>query len=629
MKAICTPTTLNALLFTCLLALSQSAAATVRYVKQSAAGTGASWSDASGDLYGMINASQPGDEVWVAAGTYQPPAGTTFTMRPAVKIYGGFAGTETSVGQRNWVVNLSKLTAGTTGRVMNNSGPSLTNTALLDGFIITGATDCAIYNNNASPAFANCTFSNNSTTDVGGGMCNIRSTYVLTNCTFSNNTAANYGGGLYNIYCQATITNCTFSNNKATSYFGGGVCEDYTTLTSTYTGCSFISNKANWGGGICMFSSSPTLIGCAIRGNTASVGGGIYLETSTSQLTNCLISGNTATGSYGGGAIEEQSSCTFTNCTICGNSSRISSGAAIYTSQGSDPVIRNCIIYKNSSGLANSWGGIINTVVNSLVQGLIATTNGNIPGTTAPLFVNAPGAGLNTGGDYHLQPCSPAINAGNNIYYNTGQTPDLSAVTTDLGNSARIQGTAVDMGAYEYAGNPVCSSLPVTLLSFSGQTYSGFNQLQWKTAGEVNTQQFLLERSTDASTFTAIATIAAAGAGNNTYNYKDPVSFNGNLYYRLKMADADGKYTYSASIILTNAENNGTSLYPNPVSDVVYLQTGNGLLQSKANVYNVNGQFVQTITITATTQAIPLQQLTGGIYIIKFGNGIAMKFMKK
>ena len=54
-----------------------------------------------------------GDEVWVAAGTYKPTGGAdqTISFNPpaGVKIYGGFAGTETSRGQRDWITNKTIL----------------------------------------------------------------------------------------------------------------------------------------------------------------------------------------------------------------------------------------------------------------------------------------------------------------------------------------------------------------------------------------------------------------------------------------------------------------------------------------------------------------------------------------
>ncbi len=58
----------------CLVIYSIGVNATVRYVKPIATGLGdgSSWANASDDIQTMINASLPGDSVWVAAGEYKP-----------------------------------------------------------------------------------------------------------------------------------------------------------------------------------------------------------------------------------------------------------------------------------------------------------------------------------------------------------------------------------------------------------------------------------------------------------------------------------------------------------------------------------------------------------------------------
>jgi hypothetical protein len=100
------------------------ATATIRYVKTGGTGDGSSWANASGDLQKMINESgntvsyPDADEVWVAAGTYIPvrradsaqynhvytPSNgdNAFVLKDNVFVYGGFAGNETELEQRDW-----------------------------------------------------------------------------------------------------------------------------------------------------------------------------------------------------------------------------------------------------------------------------------------------------------------------------------------------------------------------------------------------------------------------------------------------------------------------------------------------------------------------------------------------
>jgi len=139
----------------------------------------------------------------------------------------------------------------------------------------------------------------------------------------------------------------------------------------------------------------------------------------------------------------------------------------------------------------------------------------------------------------------------------------------------------------------------------------------------------VLERSTDGSGYMTIATIPANGMGSGSYSYKDYTAFSGKIYYRLKMTDADGHYTYSTIVTLTNNGNSTVSIYPNPASDVVYINAGNDLLYSQAGLYDANGRLLQTILITTIPQAINVQPLTKGLYVLKFANGTTEKFIKK
>ncbi len=89
------------------LALARPACAAVRYVDSGAlpSGDGLSWSTAYDSLSTALAAAQPGDQIWVATGTYVG----NFTLALGVQVYGGFAGTETELSQRDWPVNRTIL----------------------------------------------------------------------------------------------------------------------------------------------------------------------------------------------------------------------------------------------------------------------------------------------------------------------------------------------------------------------------------------------------------------------------------------------------------------------------------------------------------------------------------------
>ena len=89
-------------------------AAGVRYAKPAASGTGdcSSWANAC-TLQTALTGAASGDEIWAAAGTHKPTAGTdrtaTFQLKDGVAVYGGFAGTETARTQRDPAANVTIL----------------------------------------------------------------------------------------------------------------------------------------------------------------------------------------------------------------------------------------------------------------------------------------------------------------------------------------------------------------------------------------------------------------------------------------------------------------------------------------------------------------------------------------
>ncbi len=178
------------------------------------------------------------------------------------------------------------------------------------------------------------------------------------------------------------------------------------------------------------------------------------------------------------------------------------------------------------------------------------------------------------------------------------------------------------------AGN--CSPLPLSLLSFTGIKQSNYNQLLWKTANEVNTKQFVLERSTDGRSFNSFATVAAKGNGNGIYSYDDNVQWNGKIYYRLKMIDNDGKFTYSNIIVLSNQNNTTVTVYPNPVIDKVTLKfTDNKLFNTTAKLIDMSGRLVSTIFIKNNFEIIEMGKLPSGIYMLQLADGTVQKIVKE
>lgn len=298
------------------------------YVKADATGnnTGRSWANAFTDLQSALAIAEPDDEIWVAQGTYTPagPGGArtaTYLVNKDLRLYGGFAGTESSLAERGDPADHPAILSGdlngndVEGNFVTNRSdnvytivsvaPGMTNRTLINGFTLRGG-------------HAN---GPGSGPDINGGGLRTQGRPVIQNCIFEHNYAQQTGGGM------------VFANANA----GGEV-----------RGCTFRNNRANNGGGFGSYSAPYLIEGCTFEGNTTFEstlqpnGGGIFIENGNGTVRDCHFVNNTAVAEGGGlfvwctiasaGLVFDISDCTFE-----GNSA--SSGGGMMLNPWGDDVV--------------------------------------------------------------------------------------------------------------------------------------------------------------------------------------------------------------------------------------------------------------------------------------------------
>ncbi|HLZ87779.1 MAG TPA: T9SS type A sorting domain-containing protein [Puia sp.] len=167
------------------------------------------------------------------------------------------------------------------------------------------------------------------------------------------------------------------------------------------------------------------------------------------------------------------------------------------------------------------------------------------------------------------------------------------------------------------------SPLPVRLINFSAVCGSNDVVVKWTTAGETGFADFVVEKSSNASDWIAIATIPGSndplGA---SYGYTDaqPAA---TAYYRLKMVDKDGQFTYSP--VFSGGCSDLTmpfALYPNPaVSSITARISVRQGSAAAISVFNAAGQAVETIGVSlvpgANSIPLPINSLPAGIYFVQ------------
>jgi parallel beta-helix repeat protein len=365
--------------------------------------TGTSWSEAASNLTYWLNNAPTGAEIWLKRGTYRPhPSDRTvsFSIKSGVKLYGGFAGTETLLSQRNYTTNVTILSgeigaAGThdnSYNVIRVTATTDASTTIIDGVTIangqaTGTSESAgggaYLDTNSKITFRNCKFSANRAAYSGGALF-LKSASVFDNCEFTGNSSYHptllnrgTGGAVYVRANGAIFTSCTFTNNWADKR-GGGMDLNSASNTSI-TNCTFHENSLD---------ASYSL----------AVGGGIMVN----ESTNTTITNSTFTSNEGGGIyIKDPNIIKLINNTIAYNTN--SGLAGVYVIGGTAfPILKNNLIAQNKTnstqldyyGNVSSQGGNLIEVtttpfISSDIKGvqanlkLSSTLSGNKPQTLA------------------------------------------------------------------------------------------------------------------------------------------------------------------------------------------------------------------------------------------------------
>lgn len=346
----------------------------ITYVDASATGAndGSSWENAFTDLQAALNVFVGeiaiDESIWIAAGVYKPEFGVvadtsaTFLVEADVDIYGGFAGTETSLDERDTETNQTILS----GDFNDDDGSSIDTLLRVENtrhvMLITSELNKVI-------TIDGITFTGGNTSDnpdadfiqrAGGAILSF-SPINVNDCLFTNNfgrsgaSIAIDGGANANAINKMTISNCVFDNNLATAQSAGVVL--YEMLDVEVLGCTFTNNATNRG---CLYPNTCGTVlvkDCLFEDNTNENFGGAMFVWQTMDLTleDNTFKNNTARSASGMycDAREiafDNASVKIKNCTFSGNETTDGSGGAFMLWQTGNAEISDCRFMNNKAG---------------------------------------------------------------------------------------------------------------------------------------------------------------------------------------------------------------------------------------------------------------------------------------
>ncbi|MDR2915206.1 MAG: C10 family peptidase [Tannerella sp.] len=380
---------------------------------------GSSWENATPDLYGeMMKDRTDKKQIWVKGGVYygdttvgQGGDLAAFILGKRNKVYGGFAGNESSLSAR--AKNNPSILDGQSARrvlaqLIHFTSPA--DSSFVDGFTIRNGVDL-------TPGTANIVMiaggqsTHNGGADMtgNGGGVYLKQYGILANCVIENCKAIS-GGGVFNYLGK--VVDCSFYNNEAEH--AGGL---FNRGTAIFVKSTISNNKINYwlgyGAGIYNMRNIYIYDGTLMSNNEGVVGGAVYTHAEgTTAMYGGRISDNF--GQYYGGGMYSDGTVVIYGGDIIRNQSGQGGGI---TAHGKLTLYGGNI----SNNTAGNCGGGISSGGTLVISGESVKISGNTAGGygggiasfNGTVTINAGTIGIYT----HTAPSSPqeAIAAGGNV----------------------------------------------------------------------------------------------------------------------------------------------------------------------------------------------------------------------
>ncbi len=300
----------------------------------------------------------------------------------------------------------------------------------------------------------------------------------------------------------------------------------------------------------------------------------------------------------------------------------------------------------------NVWN-VTGATLNSYSQ---ITLSGNLPSATKPLLINVDAAGI-----YNWNNLKFLMGSENDNYMEINRAPYIlwnfyNTTTLNISNANLILGSILAPDAavsHNAAGNITgqvivknytkpnagefhiaifnasisTGVLPLHSISLSTLLSNDNIAINWQTINETNVHHFEIERSTDGKSFVTIGSQTSNNINgtNGVYTFNES-AFNiqntAIVYYRIKVIDINGAYTYSTISMLKLNKNSTLSVTNNLFVNYVtfnYNASSSSTIQVSINNFSGNRVFSKSTKVSKGINSLTIDNLDiipSGAYIL-------------
>jgi hypothetical protein len=341
----------------------------------------------------------------------------------------------------------------------------------------------------------------------------------------------------------------------------------------------------------------------------------------TNNGTGTPGNGFASSGSAGGGMV-----IIMAGVGITGSGSILANGAAA-----------NSTVQNDGAGGAGAGGSILIYSANGITSNIMAQAKGGTGGINQGSGGDShgPGGGGGGGAIYSNSTLAAASSVAGGV---AGTTSGLSSnYGASNGNAGIIKTNITQSNSPAFPLN--CVVLAVSFLEVSAVGDNGVVNVSWTVAREVNTTDYVVERSTDGSNFTAIGSTPYTGAPgtDNAYQFPDNGAYaiGGTIYYRIREQETGGQTVYSRVVSVRLGGLAGKlSVYPNPAQSVSTISFQASTEETVSlRLFDVRGNQLWTRQYEAqtglnTVQIDCLSTLPEGVYLLQWSDGLKPEIVK-